>query len=75
MNPKPMPFPEDTAEIRDKRGFPHVGHLVPGHETDGTALYYFPGDFIAGDGFELWLDPITASDPELLQDYYTGEDE
>lgn len=69
-------FPEDTATVWDPRGFPHVGHLTDQRdEQNGTALYYFPGDFIAGDGFELWLDPVTAADAELLADYQTCDDE
>lgn len=60
-------FPEDTATVFDPRGFPRTGHLTDHrYVEDGVALYYFPGDFIVGDGFEAYLDPTTASDPHLL---------
>ncbi len=68
-------FPEDTAPWIDANGYPRIGHVTDNRDdNDGTALYYFPGDFIAGDGFEAWLDPITASDPILLADYLRCDD-
>jgi hypothetical protein len=39
------------------------------------ALYYFSGDFIAGDGTEAWLDPITAADANMLADYLSCDDD
>ena len=74
--PTPSAFPVDTAPWVDPQGFPRVGHLTDMRdEGNGTALYYFPGDFIAGDGFEAWLDPCTASDPDLLNAYFQEDEE
>lgn len=66
-------FPKRTATIY-MHGFPREGLLCEDHirAEDGEALYYFPGDFIVGDGFELWLDAATASDSETLQEYVIG---
>ena len=61
-------FPKRTAEIQ-YRGFPHRGYLTEHRNaSNGLALYYFPGDFVAGDAFELWLTAIEANNaPAILE--------
>lgn len=58
-----MKFPKKTAVVK-VHGFPRWGELV--EVGAGEALYYFPGDPVAGDGFEAWLTPEEAKDKSLL---------
>lgn len=48
-------WPAETPEMRLGDGYPRVGQYVKEGADGEEALYYFPGDFIVGDGFELWL--------------------
>ena len=74
-------FPQQTAEIRLADGFPRIGYLTEHREpaenfdADDLALYSFPGDFIAGEGFELWLTAYQATDAEAILEELTVDEE
>ena len=56
-------FPETTATVYRGR-YPFTGELV---RIEGDlGLYYFAGDFIAGDGFEAWLPAYAAHDSDAV---------
>jgi hypothetical protein len=65
-------FPEETAVVYDRHGFPRQGQFIRATD-DGCALYYFGGDFIVGDGTEAELYPEMAMDAEALADYFSED--
>ena len=58
-------FPKSTTPVR-YHGYPRIGYFVRANENVNAALYHFPGDFIAGDPFDLWLTADEAQDAQAI---------
>lgn len=66
-------IPKSTVPVKDARGFVRIGTFIR-DEGECSYLYYFPGDFVAGDGFELVLSAKDAKDRHTMRELVAGLD-
>ena len=63
----PNDWPPETPEVL-VNGYARSGQFVEANDDGSLALYFFVGDYVAGESFEAWLDSIEARDAQALRE-------